>query len=583
MKFVSILLVVALTTGLLGWGAFQGAAPAPVALSKFVPAGALLYLEAKDFSGLLSDWNSSPQKRAWVQSVNYQVFSRSRLFLRLKGAGDQFAAAAGLSPDMNFVSQSAGGRSALALYDIGNLQFLYVTWLPSAKSMENALWQTRNKFEPRNVGGATFYIRRDPESQREVAFAVAGDYLILATREDLMAGALQLMSGSKDRTVENEQWWSESVAAAGAAGDLRMVLNLEKLVPSPYFRTYWVQQNLTDMKQYSSAVSDLFRKGNEYREERVLILRKTHSQLSLPPSDRNVKETIPVVPGGGDIVTADLVGLVPDDAGVYEARAYPNAEACFQLLETKLLAPHLGSAPASQLAPSVQLSNGETGSGSDLETRIDESPVQETGPKTISALRQLLDKTPLMASLMVQSTKRDSVGVFVRMHTAIVLASDSDWDESGVESALVGFIRSGVTASQLGVGWKAKGNYRQLDGLWPLNIAVRGKYLMVSDEASLMERLLANVNRKADIKPTVFLAGFRHAKERNNFASFFGLIDGVNQAKSEFPVIAREPQFFSGNVGSLSEMLSEVSAENIVVRRDGNRELETVTYAWAPQ
>ncbi len=82
------------------------------------------------------------------------------------------------------------------------------------------------------------------------------------------------MSGGKDRTIETEQWWSQSVAAAGSTGDLRMVLNLEKLVPSPYFRTYWVQQNITDLKQYSAAVSDLFRPGKEYREERVLIQKK---------------------------------------------------------------------------------------------------------------------------------------------------------------------------------------------------------------------------------------------------------------------------------------------------------------------
>jgi len=581
MKLVSIVLVVALTTGLLGWGAYQGATRPPVALSNYVPAGALLYMEAKDFSGLLSDWNSSPQKRAWAQSANYEVFSRSRLFLRLKGAGDQFAAAAGLPPDMNFLSQTAGGRSALALYDIGNLQFFYITWLPSAKSRENALWQTRNKFEPRTVGAATFYVRRDPESQREVAFAVAGEYLLLATREDVMAGALQLMSGSKDRTVQDEQWWSESMASAGPAGDLRMVLNLEKLVPSPYFRTYWVQQNITHMKQYSAGVSDLFRSGNEYREERVLILRQTQNQPSPPPSAHDMKEMIPIVSGGGDTVTADLIRLVPDDAGAYEARAYPNVEACFQLLETKLLAPHLGAAPASNFAPSVQLSNGETGSGSDLETQIDEPPVREAGPKAVSALRQLLDKTPLMASLTVQSTERGGTGVFVRMHTGIVLSADKDWDQSAVESALVDFIRSGLTASQLGVSWIAKGSYRQLDGLWPLTVAMRGKYLMVADDSTLMEALLANLNRKPEAKPAIFLAGFRHARERNNFASFFGLIDGTSQAKAEYPGISREPQFFSGNVGSLSEVLSDVSAENIVVRRDGNKELETVTYAWA--
>jgi len=114
---------------------------------------------------------------------------------------------------MNFLSQVAGERSIFALYDIANLQFLYITYLPSAKSMQTALWQTRSKFEPRSAGGGTFYLRRDPESQREVAFAISGDYLILSTREDLMAGALQLMSGKQDRTVEGEQWWAQSTAA----------------------------------------------------------------------------------------------------------------------------------------------------------------------------------------------------------------------------------------------------------------------------------------------------------------------------------------------------------------------------------
>ena len=279
MKRVVIFFAIALVCAAIGRAAYQAAVSPEPPLSKYVPAGSLLYLEAQDFSSLLADWNSSAQKRQWIATSNYEVFSRSRLFLRLKGASDQFAAAAGVPPNMNFLSQVAGTRSALALYDIGNLEFLYVTYLPSAKSMQTTLWQTRAKFEPRSAGGVSFYVRRDPESQKEVAFAVSGDYLLLATREDLLAGALQLMSEKpkdrmQNRTIESEQWWSQSVASAGPAGDLRMVMDLEKIVPSPYFRTYWAQQNITDMKQYSAAVSDLFRSSKQYREERVLI-RKT--------------------------------------------------------------------------------------------------------------------------------------------------------------------------------------------------------------------------------------------------------------------------------------------------------------------
>ena len=94
-------------------------------------------------------------------SSNYEVFSRSRLLLRLKDAGKQFATAAGLPPDMNFMSQMAGSESALALYDIGKLQFVYITRLPSANAMQNQLWQSRAKFETRSAGGVTFYLRRD--------------------------------------------------------------------------------------------------------------------------------------------------------------------------------------------------------------------------------------------------------------------------------------------------------------------------------------------------------------------------------------------------------------------------------------
>jgi hypothetical protein len=547
-----------------------------------MPAGAFLYLEAKDFSGLVSDWNSSPQKRVWAESANYEVFSRSRLFLRLKGAGDQLSAAAGLPPDMSFLSQVAGTRSALSLYDIGNLQFLYITHLPSAKSMQSTLWQTRAKFEPRNAGGVAFYVRRDPESQKEIAFAVAGDYLLLATREDLMAGTLQLMSHSKDRSIETEQWWSQSVAAAGPTGDLRMVLNLEKLVPSPYFRTYWVQQNITDMKQYSAAVSDLFRSGKEYREERVLIRKTTLSEQSAGvPDGRGMGLVVPLVPGGGDAVASDLVRLLPDNAGFYEARAYPSPDACFQLLETKLLAPHLGPAPPSKLAPSVQLSSGEAGSGSDLETRIDQTPLPAEAPRTVSALKQLLDKTPTMASLEVQFTDRDKAGVFVRAHSAIVLAAASEWDQSAVQSALVDFIQPGMTASQLGVAWQTKTGYQQLDGLWPLAVAVHGKELVVSDDPALMEVILANFGRKVDAKQAVFFAGFNHERERENFNQLFGLIDGPRNSEPSYPGVSRQPQFFSGNMASLSATLSAVTKENIVVRNDGNKVLQTVTYEWA--
>lgn len=564
MKRLILFLCIALTCAGAGWAAYRAVEP-PQELSKFIPAGPLLYVEAQDFSSLLNDWNSAPQKRQWIQSDNYAVFSRSRLFLRLSGASDQFAAAAGLPPDMNLLSQVAGEHSVLALYDIGKLQFLYITYLPSAKSMQTALWQTRAKFEPRNAGGIDFYLRRDPESQREVAFAVSGDYLLLATREDLMAGALQLMSGKQEKNIETDPWWAQSTAAAGRAGDLRMVLDLKTLVPNGYFRTYWVQQNITDLSQYSASVSDLFRSGAAYREERMLLRKQEPEHVPLAE---------------GLAAAADLARLVPDDAGVYSDVANPTADACFALLETKLLAPHLGPAPASQFAPQVQLTSGEQGASGDLETRIDLAPVQNAASQPASGLKELLNKTTILASLQLQSTQRDTAGVFVRIHSALVLESASDWSEDAVRAVIADFIRPGLSASQLGVAWTPKSGYQQLDGLWPLALSVRGKYLVVSDDPSLIESLLANFGKKSDRKPLELYAGFNHRRERGNFIRFTKFIDRPN---TSMPGEAgeREPQFFSGNMASLSGVLNDVTSEHIEIRADGGKMRQTVTYEWS--
>jgi hypothetical protein len=581
MKRIVVFFCLAVACAGIGWVTHSAAAPNSAPLSKYVPAGSLLYLESKDFASLLSDWNSSSQKKQWIQSDDYEVFSRSRLFLRLKGAGDQFAAAAGLPPNMDFLSQVSGEHSVMALYDIGNLQFLYITYLPSAKSLETELWRTREKFEPRSSGGMNFYLRRDPESKREVAFAISGDYLLLATREDLIAGALQLMSGKADRTVESEPWWSRSTATAGQPGDLRMVLDLEKLVPNGYFRTYWVQQNISDLSQYSAAVSDLFRSSAQYREERVLIRKK---KLEEP------------IAADGLAAAADVVRLSADDAGVYIAAANPTSNSCFALLETKLLAPHLGPPVTPQLVPQVQLTSGEQGGGSDLETRIDQVAPEPSVVQSASALQELLRKTQILASLQLQSTEvsstesqstevqsrqRDHAGVLVRTHSAVVLVAASDWREDDVLSALADFVRPGLTVGQLGVGWQQKFGYTELDGLWSLSVSVRGKYLLISDQPALIQSMLSNFSRKSNRKPAQLLAGFNHAHERSNFLRFSTLVDRPNMGMRNGIGNERQPQFFSGNMASLSSTLAAVSAERTEVRGDGDQVRQTVTYEWS--
>jgi hypothetical protein len=173
----------------------------------------------------------------------------------------------------------------------------------------------------------------------------------------------------------------------------------------------------------------------------------------------------------------------------------------------------------------------------------------------------------------------------------VVLAAASAWSEAGVQAALADFIRPGITASRLGVGWLKKSGDQELDGLWPLEVSVHGKYLIVSDTPALMESVLSNFGRKPDREPAQLFAGFNHQRERNNFSRFVDLIDGPNvngpniggpnAGISDARNGERQPQFFSGNMASLSATLAEMSAERLEVRGDGGKVRQTVTYEWS--
>jgi hypothetical protein len=218
---------------------FQAAAPTPK-LATLMPGGALLYLEAPDFGGLLRDWDQSKVKTDWLASTNYEVFSRSNLFTKLQEVYNQYGEAAGFVPGLKGAREIAGTESALALYQIRDVEFLYISRISDSDLMKSQLWAVREKFQQRQAGGVAFYLRTDPASKRTVAFAFTKGYLLLATRDDLLAQALELLAGGSNPSVAADPWYRDATAAKPDAGELRVVMNLEALVKSVYFRSYWV-------------------------------------------------------------------------------------------------------------------------------------------------------------------------------------------------------------------------------------------------------------------------------------------------------------------------------------------------------
>lgn len=414
-------------------GALEQASKPRPELPGLLPEGALLYLEAKDFSSLLQGWNTSEEKRAWLGSDNHATFSTSRLFGRLSQAQNEFSAAAGIPTDASLLEKVAGKESCVGLYDIGNIEFVYVTRLDQQHIKNTPLWQTRGKFEQHTEAGKALYVHRDTQSSRIAAFAARDGWLILGTREDLVAGVLDRLQGASSHSLSGEGWFAEAVKqvsearAAAERGDLRMVLNLDKIVPSPYFRSYWIERNITEMKQYASAVSDLYRTPQSYREERVLV---RHAGLAAKAQ--------------GDVQA--LSALAPEDAAFYRAQASPTQESVLATLRENLLEikPEQPQAPAWSAPPAASAEN--PGSAAQLDVPIDRARLLVEQADAFQPLRTLLRVQQPDAQLEVYATRAPRSGVFISLQTAMVLTAPQDWDEDSVVEAFSSALLPGLTA-----------------------------------------------------------------------------------------------------------------------------------------
>jgi len=557
MKRSIIIAAICLSLGLLVWVFAQQSAGASVDLSLLTPAGPMLYLEAKDFGALLRDWNGSQEKQLWLASDNFQVFSRSRLYLKLEQAQAEFATAAGLPPNMDLLNNVAGTQSALAIYDIGKLEFLYITRLSTERFAGGALWKLRGSYQLRQSSGIDYYVKSDPVSKRFAGFAVAKDFVVLATREDVLAGALSLVSGQTGPNVASDPWFAKAAAEAPTRGELRMVMNFEKLSKSPHFRSYWVQQNITELKQYSSAIADASRAAGELRENRALIRANE------------------ITPAWNEAAVAEISRYAPPIAGIYRAWASPASDEAFGLILRKVLDPRPAAAPASKTAPVVALGNGAVGDEADLETRIDEPPL-ETGAKPVGAEFQKLLESMKLDAMMAAGSTRAQDGVFVATDSAVALLAAQDWNAAAVRSAISDALAGLLSTGEAGLRWQDRGSYAELDGLASLAVAVRGRTLVIATNRALLEAMLAAGAQQPRNPPARYAALYRHSAELPNFVKMTRLIDyPLAKDTGQNPP---EPAFFSGNVASLGAALARIDSESIVVHDTGVKVTQNLVY-----
>jgi hypothetical protein len=504
-------------------------------LASLFPPGALLYLEAKDFHALLNAWNASSEKKSWLASANFGILSRSRLVGRLAEAQTQFESVAGVPVALNLADQSAGHQSAFAFYDLAALTFLYLTKVDASLLDANELWRARSQYQMRQVAGINFFVRTDAATKRSACFASYKGWFLIATGENQMAAALTLLSGAPASSLGTESWFARANALSSSQGDLRLVYNLEKLLATPQFRTYWIQRNASELKPFAAGISDLSLRAGLWEEQRALL--KQSPSSAVQPS--------------GSLAT--VTRYAAPTASLYRAWDSPDKATLSSVVQQVIFGEAAQVENLDRYAPAVSADVPAVGSVTDLETRIDEPVSTRDRHESLEPLISALSAMQPVALAHIQTTIDVPGNVFVLPQSGVVLECVHP-QRAALDTALAAM----TTISQTGT-------------LDPLRISV-------SDRIIVLSRLdLAPVSGSTIDRQVTYAAAYSHASEWPYYRKLFDLIDR-RPISSEMQAPQAEPPFFSGNLRSLGDTISGLQRASISSRDEGPQLRETVRY-----
>lgn len=563
-----------------GWALGQAgrSAQAPAAL---MPRGLLVYLEAMDLRGALARWNVSKEKGASLQSAHFEQFKNSKIYLKLASRLEQFSRSAGFEIDYARLSQYAGSRSALGLYNPSEMEFLFLTELSAAQRQATDLIRLRGRFQARQSSGLTYYI--NSEGGRTICYAETDPYFFLATQEDLLKTALALYRNpGSDEALSSDPDWRE-VSGTADFHDGQMYLAMKSLVRNINFKREWLFDNIDALSLFRAARIDLQWTDTQVKEYRTFAWQ----QAPAVPTSLRPMLVEKYAPNGYEYLAAlsdpseDLIA-----ARLEEALINPLPSTMAQISRPR---PLYGSFQSYALSRPRSAYERQI---DDVEVP-DETPQQSgLGPRK-SHLFEVLSGAGLRSVVEIGRSQFSEEGFFLNFQRAFVLHGDADkLARERIRAAIEAEFKELYTAGGLGTNWQKRtlaGIEYDIFSSRSMRVATAqiGAALVLASPPEYMDRIIQTFQASlpprfglGDSGDTLVYFGAVDIKgARPNFTRLMKLLD---YKESVARATGAAPLFFSQNLTSLLESLARLSRVTIERRYASSRLLETVTYSLEP-
>jgi hypothetical protein len=579
----------------------------PYSLAEDLPRGALVYAQFENLPELISLWQQSQLKDSYLNSTSYQQLQHRHLALKLISRWEEFNTAVGFPLDLATIGSSTDGAAAVAVYDIGQLDLLFVAPISDEKVALTQFFQSKDQFEEAETPDGTPYyslaVEADRGRQKQVlAFATLNGRFLLGTNEKLF---LRALANIKRRATNDSIAGDPNFKALSKKMKPHFAtvwVDQSKLNADYYFKHYWLMQNVAELKSIRAGIFDLERQESKWIERREF--------LTAAPAERS----------NAGITAAELRQLsahTPADAPFVRLRSLVNNAT----LPGQIIRDTLFDSPTEQDSTDRSWSWNSYSSDDfypagddDYEPYDRYSSLDDSYDKTIDdsydarvSERVEPGRNPVAAELeqqfllglqnVLSPAHPSAVAVATTPHTAkgplfvefrkvaiLNLRSPSNLRVELLEQAAAQGAQGRLTV--VSSGWQPRWETRSDSGLtwrslylpmlgWEICYALKDNLLIVSNSNELMKSVLepheSSVSVTADIDELTII---RFDRRKESFDDVVNVLDAdaikQQQANNGDNSLKGSQEFFSGNISSLLNVASDVTRIEIRRKSVGN-------------
>jgi len=576
----------------------------PYSLAGDLPRGALVYAQFQSLPELINSWQQSQLKERYLGSTSYQQLQHRHLAMKLISRWEEFNNALGFPLDLSTIGSSTDGAAAVAVYDIGQLDLLFVAPISEEKVALTQFFKSKDQFEEVEApDGTPYYIQTveaDRGRQKQVlAFATVNGRFLLGTHEKLFLRALaNINKRAKNDSIADDPIF-KTLSRKVNPHFATIWVDQSKLNADYYFKHYWLMRNVAELKTIRAGIFDLERQQSRWIERREF--------LTTGPAE-----------GSNSVIAAaelrQLYSHTPGDAPFVRLRSLNNST-----LPGPIIRDTLFDSPVEQDSDSRSWSWDSYSSedfyptsGDDYDYYDRYSYLDDSYDRTINdpydarvTERVEPGRNPLAAQLdqqflaglqnVLSPARPSSVAIATTPHTTrgplfvefrkvaiFNLQSPGNLRRELLEQTVAHGAQGRLTVVDSGSQprWESRNDsglawrslfLPMLD--WEICYALTDNMLIVANSNELMKAALESHEKPPTVSADIDeLTIIRFDRRKESFDDIVNVLDAgaIRQQQASNPDIKSSQEFFSGNISSLLNVASDVSRIEIKRKSLGN-------------